>query len=410
MPYIIYGATNSTGQSKPLGVGADNDYPKVYTYPYSKPGREISKVTLTIIDISAPNYVSHTRPQIIPPDEIRGWDHYITAPLVWISRSSVAVIWSRRSQNHTVISVCKEENNWMCNKLVDEQLSSTSGWLMVNEGPILSDDKKHMFMRLPVADGIFGTYDHIAMIYTESGKKYFLTHGQWVVTKLFAYRSDLHTLYFAATVYNEPGISPNGRYYISECLGPDIPTTYLLTVDDNKFIETLDINEELRKTFAKTSLPKIKYLTIRSDKGSDIRIELILPQLLIEDEDTKYPAVIELNNRPDVQSVNYEHRLDWSRYLTSKKDYITIHIDVKGTGYQGNRHMFEVIGELGKEEVQDLKYAITYLKKSLPYIDKDKIVVWGRDYGGFLTVSLLATEEIVTCAIAVTPIANWKNY
>ncbi|CAG2102575.1 unnamed protein product, partial [Medioppia subpectinata] len=211
-------------------------------------------------------------------------------------------------------------------------------------------------------------------------------------------------------LFNNAIFSPNGRYYISECLGPDIPTTYLLTVDDNKFIETLDINEELRKTFAKTSLPKIKYLTIRSDKGSDIRIELILPQLLIEDEDTKYPAVIELNNRPDVQSVNYEHRLDWSRYLTSKKDYITIHIDVKGTGYQGNRHMFAVIGELGKEEVQDLKYAITYLKKSLPYIDKDKIVVWGRDYGGFLTVSLLATEEIVTCAIAVTPIANWKNY
>ncbi len=37
-------------------------------------------------------------------------------------------------------------------------------------------------------------------------------------------------------------------------------------------------------------------------------------------------------------------------------------------------------------------------------------MVWGRDYGGFLTVSLLASDPIVTCAIAVSPITNWKNY
>ncbi|CAG2167256.1 unnamed protein product [Oppiella nova] len=195
MPYIIYGATNASSQSRPLAVGGggDNDYPKVYTYPYPKPGREISKVTLTVVDISAPNYV-RARTQVIPPDEIRGWDHYITAPVVWITKTSIAVVWSRRSQNYTVVSICKEETNWVCNKLIEEQLSGPKGWLMVDEGPVFSDDKKYMFMRLPVADGTFGTYDHIAMIYTESGKKYFLTHGQFVVTKIFAYRSDLHTL------------------------------------------------------------------------------------------------------------------------------------------------------------------------------------------------------------------------
>lgn len=49
-------------------------------------------------------------------------------------------------------------------------------------------------MKLPVADGMAGTFDHVAMIYMEGNKRHFLTHGQFVVTKLLAYRSDIHAL------------------------------------------------------------------------------------------------------------------------------------------------------------------------------------------------------------------------
>ncbi|XP_054168267.1 dipeptidyl aminopeptidase-like protein 6 [Oppia nitens] len=445
MPYIIYGDINSTNHFK----SNDNENLRISNYPYPKPGREISKVTLTVVDISAPNYV-RTRTQILPPDELRGLDYYMTAPIAWITKTSIAVIWSRRTQNYTIVSICKEENNWVCNKIIDEQVIGRLGWLIVNKQPIISDNGKYIFIQLPVADGIYGTFDHIAMIYTESGKKYFLTHGQFVVTKILTYRSDLNKIYFIATIYNQPGIrhifsvtdmnskiprvidclscnrsekcwfnnavfSPNGRYYLSECLGPDIPSVYLMSVDDNKFIETLDNNEELQNIFKLISLPKMKYMTIPNGKGFNIRVELILPQTLDENEDTKYPAVIEINNRPDGQSVNYEHKLDWSRYLVSHKDYVAIHIDGTGTGFQGNKFMFDIMPELGKLEVQDLLFAINYLKKSVSYIDEDKIVVWGREYGGFLTVSLLAAESekknpSITCAIAVSPITNFKNY
>lgn len=192
IPYILYGDKNTSFQSQAMGVDGD-DYPKVYTYPYSKPGRNIPKVTLSIVDIESPDY-ARIRAQITPPDEIRGSDHYITAFPVWINKSSVAVVWSRRSQNHTVISICKEEDNWVCKKLIEEVLNSPVGWLVVNDAPIFSDDKKYFFIRLPVTDGTYGTYDQIAMIYTESGKKYFLTHGLFVVTKMFAFRSDLNKL------------------------------------------------------------------------------------------------------------------------------------------------------------------------------------------------------------------------
>ena len=50
-------------------------------------------------------------------------------------------------------------------------------------------------MKLPVADGAAGTFDHVSQVYFEGNKRHFLTHGQHVVTKILAYRQDLHTLW-----------------------------------------------------------------------------------------------------------------------------------------------------------------------------------------------------------------------
>ena len=70
--------------------------------------------------------------------------------------------------------------------------------------------------------------------------------------------------------------------------------TQLLTVDDNLFIETLEDNQILRTWSEKRSLPKIKYLSIPTANGYSIRVQMILPRNLIEDEEIKYPSIIEM--------------------------------------------------------------------------------------------------------------------
>jgi hypothetical protein len=67
-----------------------------------------------------------------------------------------------------------------------------------------------------------------------------------------------------------------------------------LTVDDNKLIEILEDNSELRKWTEDRTLPKIRYLTIPTSNGFNVRVQLILPATLEEDDDIKYPSVVEL--------------------------------------------------------------------------------------------------------------------
>lgn len=60
------------------------------------------------------------------------------------------------------------------------------------------------------------------------------------------------------------------------------------------------------------------------------------------------------NGVPGSQSVNYLNKLDWARYLTSRKDFISIYIDVRGSGFQGDKYMHAVYQNLGEIETQDI--------------------------------------------------------
>lgn len=43
-------------------------------------------------------------------------DHYFTA-LSWIDDAKLAVVWMRREQNYSVVSLCSSERNWDCEKV-----------------------------------------------------------------------------------------------------------------------------------------------------------------------------------------------------------------------------------------------------------------------------------------------------
>lgn len=52
-----------------------------------------------------------------------------------------------------------------------------------------------------------------------------------------------------------------------------------------------------------------------------------------------------------------------------------------------------------------------YLKDTLKFIDKDRIGIYGKGYGGYATGMILAKQpEIFRCGIATSPITNWAHY
>lgn len=75
--------------------------------------------------------------------------------------------------------------------------------------------------------------------------------------------------------------------------------------------------------------------------------------------------------------------------------------------------------QLGVAEVADQLAAVSYLK-SLPFINPNRVGIWGWSYGGYMTVKAVATaasaaygSSCTTClkaAVAVAPVSDWRFY
>ena len=66
--------------------------------------------------------------------------------------------------------------------------------------------------------------------------------------------------------------------------------------------------------------------------------------------------------------------------------------------------------ELGKYETIDQIEAAKYFG-SLPYVNKDRIGMWGWSFGGYLTLSCLTKgSDYFNLGVAVAPVTNWKYY
>ena len=65
---------------------------------------------------------------------------------------------------------------------------------------------------------------------------------------------------------------------------------------------------------------------------------------------------------------------------------------------------------LGKYESAD-QIAVAKNLSILPYVDKNRIGIWGWSYGGFMSSTcILKGNDVFKTAIAVAPVTNWRYY
>ena len=99
----------------------------------------------------------------------------------------------------------------------------------------------------------------------------------------------------------------------------------------------------------------------------------------------------------------------WHQLLV-QKGCIVVSVDNRGTGARGVDFKKCTYKELGKLETIDQIEAAKYLA-TLPYVDKDRIGIWGWSYGAYMT-SLCMTKgaDYFKLGIAVAPVTNWRFY
>ena len=127
------------------------------------------------------------------------------------------------------------------------------------------------------------------------------------------------------------------------------------------------------------------------------------------DPSKKYPVMMTQYSGPNSQQVLDQYGFDWEQYLASN-GIIVVCVDGRGTGARGEAFRKCTYLRMGELESRDQVEAAQALGK-LPYIDKDRIAIWGWSFGGYNTLMVLSTGNgTFKVGIAVAPPTDWKYY
>ncbi|XP_041807062.1 inactive dipeptidyl peptidase 10-like [Chelmon rostratus] len=410
-------------------------YPRGKEYPYPKMGQINPTVRLYVVTVDGSSLTTELR----PPDSFEKSEYYVTM-VKWVAPDRLSVRWVNRAQNMSILSLC-DVTTGDCAK---KHVMTAEKWLdRQNEEPVFSKDCTTFFVTMPLKHGGRGTFNHITMISNLSeGQEVnirHLTSGSWEVAQILGYDESTSSVYFLSTeegstqrhlyrvatvdpfhkacltcslfklkcTYYDAVLSPDYQHVLLSCRGPGIPQTTLHKLSDMNKHKTLEKNTVLRHALINRTIPKWERRTVQISNYA-LRLELIVPLNL--DETKEHPLLLILDSAPGGQAVSDCFSLSWDSVLVSSDDVIVARLDGRGSGFQGQRVLHEVHQRLGTVDVQDQITALEHLVR-LPYIDGNKVGVYGKAYGGFLSsLLLLSHSSMFQCGIAVAPITNWRLY
>jgi len=162
--------------------------------------------------------------------------------------------------------------------------------------------------------------------------------------------------------------------------------------------------------------PEVEVGTLKAADGkTDLYYRLVKPNTQLPNvarADGKYPVVVYLYNGPHAQLVTegFQWGLPgWDCYMANR-GYVVFTIDGRGSDNRGLDFEQAIWHNLGYNEGLDQLQGIEYLK-TLPYVDAERIGIYGWSYGGFMTTYMkLNYPEIFKVGVCGGPVLDWSRY
>lgn len=214
--------------------------------------------------------------------------------------------------------------------------------------------------------------------------------------------------------WNSALFSANYGYFVNVWSDCNTPNVTKLKDKKGRDISTIEANASLKSEAAKYGFTKKEMFSFTTSEGVKLNGWMIKPEGM--DASKKYPVIMYQYSGPGSQQVVNS----WNAgsmgqggafdYYLAQQGFIVVCVDGRGTGGRGAEFEKCTYKRLGQLESKDQVEAALYLG-SLPYIDKDRIGIWGWSYGGFNTLmSMSEGRGVFRAGVAVAPPTSWKYY
>ncbi len=146
---------------------------------------------------------------------------------------------------------------------------------------------------------------------------------------------------------------------------------------------------------------------LEADGGAVLHYQVLTPARC--SAEAPCPAVLSVYGGPHAQTVTR----GWTRLsdqMLVHHGFVVFRLDNRGSANRGVGFEAPIKGRLGDVEVADQLRGLTHLK-SLPFVDADRVGVFGWSYGGYMTLKLMAAApEAFAAGVAGAPVTDWALY
>ena len=398
-------------------------YPDWYSFKYPKAGEDNSIVEIYVYDLESGKTVKM--------DTGKETDIYLPR-IAWTKDANVLAIQRlNRHQNHLEILAADAttgKSRVFYDETNDYYIDITDDWHFLEDGK--------RFLMTSERSG----YNHIYLCNLDGTKAKQLTSGAWDVTSVYGF--DGKEVYFQAAkntpvdrqIYavnlkgqmrevigregtNSATFSNDFSYLININSTISQPRQFELYTNKGKLVRVLEDNHEFAERIKDYNLGEKKLMKI-SDPAfvlpDGTQVDVDAWQILPPDFDPakKYPVLIYVYGGPGHQTVNnsWADSDFWWLQLLAQHGIISVSINNRGSGAQGEVFKKMTYLQLGKYETEDMITLAKYMAKQ-PYVDGSRIGIYGWSYGGFMAANgITKGADVISTAVSVAPVTNWRYY
>ncbi|MBC7417901.1 MAG: DPP IV N-terminal domain-containing protein [Pedobacter sp.] len=404
----------------------DSIYSFTIPVEYPKVGQDPSVCKIGVVDVAS----AKTRWLNIPGDSIQ---HYIPR-MQWIPNSNDIIVQQlNREQNQSKILICNSSTG-ASNTIYTENSKS---WIDAEENWKWLDNNKE-FTITSEKDG----WNHLYKISKDGKRQTLVTKGDYDVIEVKLIDEKNNFVYFLASPTNatqkylyrtkldgrgklemvtpsvllgshdydiSPAATFASHYYSSAIVRPI--TEWMNFKTGNPLSMDGSITNQLAKQATPTN--KVEFFKVTTEDGIEMDGWMKKPNNF--DASKKYPVLFYVYGEPAAATATDTWgagRNPLYKGDLAEDGYIYVSMDNRGAPLpKGSTWRKSIYKNIGTLNIRDQAMATKKLLATYPFMDKDRVAVWGWSGGGSSTLNLLFQyPEIYKTGIAIAAVANQLTY
>lgn len=286
-------------------------------------------------------------------------------------------------------------------------ISERDGWAHI----YMYDLRGNLIRKL--TKGEFPVADIVA-VDEDNGWVYFRAHAEERLYDTHLYKVNLQGQGFQrltdASGQHSIQIAPSFDYFLDVHSSIDRPPVVELKKSDGTSLQTLSEANIDKLKELKWSPPE-EFVVKADDGTTDLYGVMFKPYDF--DPNKTYPVLDYIYNGPQTTWVprSFRDGRIVRPIAMAQLGFITIVVDGRGTPHRGKAFQDVVYKNFGQHEIPDHVAAVKQLAEERPYMDLDRVGIFGGSWGGYMTIRAMVTApDFYKVGVATNPVADHYDH